>query len=123
VVPAIHTSSYLVGHTENYDEKVKEVKKAEIIRGFKTQCGVVSAGIEAAIRRAIEENVSLIMEGIHIIPGKIRESAIYKENYNRFIECIIHIDDSEIHKSRFLLRSKYAPKRVIDKYLHNFTEI
>jgi len=121
--PALMTSTYLVGQTEHYESKSEETKKAEIIRGYKMQSHPISVGVEGVIKRAVKENVPLIAEGVHIIPGKFRDSDRYIENQGRFLECHLFIEDPELHKQRFIKRSIDAPKRSLDHYLSNFQEI
>ena len=119
----IQNSTYQAGQTENYRKKSIEIRKAEILRGYKIQCKAVEVGIEGVIRRAIVENQPLIIEGAHIIPGKFSESSLYKENSDRFIEYLIFISNPDIHRKRFIQREKDAPQREVKKYLKNFKEI
>lgn len=121
--PTLGSSTYAIGQTEHYQNKPEEIQKAEIIRGFKTQCTAISVGIEGIITRSINENVPLIIEGVHLIPGKIRESNVYANCENQCVEYLIHISDQDEHKRRFLQREKDAPDRPIQKYVNNFKEI
>jgi 2-phosphoglycerate kinase len=121
--PSLNKSTYLAGKTKNYEEKTEDVKYSEIIRAYKNQCAAVNVAIEGVVNRAIKENISLIVEGIHLIPGKLKESDLLKEYANNFIEYHLCVLDSEIHKSRFLQRQIESPERQMDKYVNNFKEI
>ena len=123
LVPSLGQSTYLVGQTSHYKDKSEEVKRAEIIRGFKMQSSSVLAGIEGVVRRSLLENTPLIVEGVHLIPGKLRISPVYNQHPNRFFECLIYIDDPHVHQARFSARQEIAPDRSTEKYLGNFREI
>ena len=58
---ALEESTYLVGQTEHYDTKSEDVQKSEILRGYKMQSKPVFTGVEGVIKRAIKENIPLIV--------------------------------------------------------------
>lgn len=120
--PLLNKSTYLAGQTENYCKKSEEVQRAEIIRAFKTQCAAIRVGIDGLVKRSIVENIPLIVEGVHVIPGSMEELDIFNKN-QQISQYLIKISDPKIHKSRFEQRQKEAPKREIKKYLSNFREI
>jgi len=120
---ALFSSTYLVGQTENYAQKPRDVQKSEILRGFKTQARAVSTGIYGVVKRALNENIPTIVEGVHIVPGEIEENGFYHEHGTRFIECCIAINEPSSHKARFQSREESAPERSMQKYLDNFREI
>ena len=123
VIPYLDKSSYLAGKTDNYSEKNEDIQKSEIIRAFKNQATSINSGIEGVIRRANNENMPVIIEGVHLIPGKLKESQAYAKYSDNIFEFFIYIKDEEVHKSRFLSREKNAPERNIKKYVENFKEI
>ena len=43
-----------------------------LISGFCIQAQQVSVGVKAVVDRAIKERTSMIIEGIHLLPGRIR---------------------------------------------------
>ncbi|ADY72747.1 ATP-cone domain protein [Desulfurobacterium thermolithotrophum DSM 11699] len=116
LVPSIHVSSYEAGDVVyKFGEMEKEQK---ILYGFLDQTEKVLTGVEAVINRAIKENISLIVEGIHLIPGvfdRLKEKAYV-------IHLILTTLDEEIHKSRFKSREKVS-QRTSKKYLRNFKAI
>lgn len=123
VSPSLEESTYLAGQTINYKNKSDEVKKAEILRAYKMQCTSVGVGINGILQRAVTENIPLILEGIHLLPGRVRDFKKYPSYKGRILECLITIENSENHKSRFLKRQEEAPDRKLGKYLDNFQEI
>jgi len=116
LAPSLHVSSYQAGKEIPH---LKGLKKEErIVYGFLDQSEKVLTGIEAVISRAIKENVSLVVEGIHLIPGiaeKFKERAYV-------VHILLTTLDEEMHKSRFTSREK-SSQRTSKKYLKNFKAI
>lgn len=121
--PILFTSTYLIGQTQNYSIKPESIQQAEIIRGYKNQAQSVGCGIEGIVKRAIKENIPCIIEGVHIVPGKIQDSEFYKNSSDRFIEYIISISEKAVHAQRFQMRQEQAPERSMKKYLNHIREI
>jgi 2-phosphoglycerate kinase len=116
LAPSLHASSYEAGGKLPY---LKELPKEErIVYGFLDQSEKVLSGIEAVIGRAIKENVSLIVEGIHLIPGISRK---FKEKAY-VVHILLTTLDEEMHRSRFKSREK-SSHRTSKKYLKNFKAI
>lgn len=111
-------STYSAGKTVNYYDKSADVKREQIIRGFKFQCSPIQTGIESIISRANDENNDIIVEGVHILPGKINDN-----NYHNITQFHLFISDEKTHRERFLQREIEAPNRKVSKYLENFDEI
>jgi len=115
LAPSLHVSSYQAGKEIPY---LKGLKKEErIVYGFLDQSEKVLTGIEAVISR-VKENVSLVVEGIHLIPGiaeKFKEKAFV-------VHILLTTLDEEMHKSRFKSREK-SSQRTSKKYLKNFKAI
>ncbi|MDO5851696.1 MAG: 2-phosphoglycerate kinase [Methanobacteriaceae archaeon] len=89
--------------------------------GFKDHVDTVSVGINGVIERSIKEGISIVIEGVHIVPGFIDESLIEKPNVHVFI---LSLTDEEIHKSRFYSRCRQLwARRPLKRYLNNFTAI
>ena len=69
LLPSLHTSSFLawqtlpLSNTTNGNGADSEERLAE---GFVAQSKLVSLAAEAVVRRALREQVSLILEGVHI---------------------------------------------------------
>jgi 2-phosphoglycerate kinase len=123
VNPTLDNSTYSAGQTVHYCAKSPEVQKAEILRAYKIQCTTVNVGIEGVLQRSVRENIPLIVEGVHIIPGKVRESGFYELCKDRLFEFIVYISENSVHRQRFLSREREAPDRPVEKYLKNFREI
>jgi 2-phosphoglycerate kinase len=94
LIPALHYSSYEAWRSIPY--KVKENK---VVVGFREQALAVSAGINAAIERSLKEGISLILEGVHLVPELI-------DSHPNVTMAVLHVGDTEVHKSRFVSRAE-----------------
>ncbi|ADU96084.1 ATP-cone domain protein [Thermovibrio ammonificans HB-1] len=116
LVPTLHVSSYEAGKFLHHIEGMG--KEERIIYGFLDQSEKVATGVEAVINRAIKENVSLVVEGIHLIPGianKFKDKA-------HIVHILLTTLDEESHRGRFKSREKRS-LRTSKKYLKNFQSI
>ncbi|UCD76559.1 MAG: hypothetical protein JSV91_06460 [Phycisphaerales bacterium] len=121
--PAMGRSTYLAGRTSSYERRTDAQKRHEIIHGYKMQCSPIQAAVDRIVKRAIKENRPILIEGVHIQPGRIRETDWYQQMDGRIVELFLYIDDPEVHKQRFIYRQKKAPDRPMGIYLENFREI
>lgn len=118
LAPVIHRSSY------NAFESLRikpSPESDEVIVGFKEQVSLVSIGVEAIIERAITEGISMVMEGVHIVPGFINEDLMKKNNV---IMIILTLTNEDMHKNRFRsrCRQKWA-RRPLQRYMDNLPAI
>lgn len=99
--PALHHSSYNAYSTlrnqSNYDSNEKLIEA-----GFEEHASFVIPAIENVIKRSIKDNDSIIIEGVHLIPGLINtEQFVNDANVYFFILTI----DKEEHQKRFIKRA------------------
>jgi 2-phosphoglycerate kinase len=123
VNPALTVSTYLAGRTWGFEDRTAEQQRHEIIHGFKAQCSPIQAGVDRIVRRAIKENRSVLIEGIHLEPGRIRDTEWHRKTDGRIVELFLYIDDPDVHRERFVYRQLKAPERPMGIYLENFREI
>ena len=116
--PVIHQSSFIA------HEALRVAPPPEydcVLTGFKDHVTTVSVGVEAVIERALTEGISIIIEGVHIVPGFIRKDLMEKDNVLMFV---LSLEDEEMHKSRLYSRcSDGWAHRSLQKYLDNFDAI
>ena len=114
-MPTIHHSSFEAGQA--LDE---EVTGDPTVVGFVDQCRHVCVGVEAALRRALTEGWSMVLEGVHLVPGMVPaqlEGAL-------FVHVVIEIADEEIHRMHFHIRDATTGGiRAMDKYLDHIDDI
>lgn len=116
-MPAIHHSSFEAGRATAADDH--EGNQA-VIDGFMEQTREVLVGVRAAIDRALEEGWSMVLEGVHLVPGmfpkEIKGALV--------VECVLAIDDAEAHASHFWIRDTDSEGvRPFEKYLDSFDDI
>jgi len=92
-----------------------------VIVGFREQTAVVTTGVKALIDRSVVERVSLVVEGVHIVPGYIEPSQ-FKDAW--VVPLVITVDDEEAHRSHFYIREVQTDgNRPFEKYRENFGDI
>ncbi|RAP53595.1 MAG: 2-phosphoglycerate kinase [Methanosphaera sp. rholeuAM270] len=89
--------------------------------GFKDHVETVSVGINGVIERSIKEGISIVIEGVHIVPGFISEDLLNTPNVYMFI---LSLSDEKIHKGRFYSRCRQLwARRPLKRYIEHFTDI
>jgi len=116
-MPAIHHSSFEAGRAMADEE---DDATEAVLDGFLEQTREVLVGVRAAIDRALEEGWSMVLEGVHLVPGMLPkqiEGALV-------VECVLSIDDAEAHASHFWIRDTDSEGvRPYEKYLDAFDDI
>lgn len=115
--PVIHRSSF-----DAYESiRTPAIRVDAVIEGFISHVDVVNVGVEAIIERSIKEGISIIIEGVHIVPGFIREELLEQ---CKVIMFTLTIEDEEMHKQRFYTRCRQPwVKRSLQHYMDNFETI
>ena len=114
-MPTIHRSSFAAG-----EAVVGEVKGDPTVVGFVEQSRHVSVGIDAAIRRALTEGWSIVLEGVHLVPGLVPS----KVEGALVVHVIVAIPDEEAHRMHFHVRDAATGGiRAMDKYLDHLDAI
>ena len=115
--PVIHKSSF-----DAYESiRTPSIRIDSVVEGFISHVDVVNVGIEAIIERSVKEGISTIIEGVHIVPGFIKQELL--ENNNIIIFTLI-VEDEESHKQRFYSRCRQPwVKRSLERYMENFPTI
>ena len=115
--PVIHKSSF----DAHESVRTPSIRIDSVIEGFISHVDVVNVGIEAIIERSAKEGISTIIEGVHIVPGFIREDLM--EN-NNIIMFTLTVDDEDAHRQRFYSRCRQPwVKRSLERYMDNFDAI
>jgi 2-phosphoglycerate kinase len=107
-MPSIHRSSFEAGTGEN------------MIDGFVEQATNVLIAVDAAIERALQEGWSMVLEGVHLVPGMLGVDRLDAT----VVHCILAIDDEEEHSSHFWIRDAASQGlRPVAKYLESLSDI
>ena len=92
-----------------------------VIVGFREQAAVVTSGIKALIERSMKEGVSLVIEGVHLVPGYIGASEFPDA---RVVQILIAVEDEDAHRSHFYIREVQTDGlRPFERYRTNFDNI
>jgi 2-phosphoglycerate kinase len=117
VMPFIHASSFEFSESSKY--LVPEDQDPAIV-GFREQARRVAVGMNALVERAIEENTSLLVEGVHILPGCLKQEFLQKAH---IISVTLIVHDIELHRARFYGRETQSSLRRAQRYIENFGRI
>jgi 2-phosphoglycerate kinase len=114
-MPAIHYSSFEAGATVEAD-----VTGDPTVVGFVEQSRHVCVGVEAAIRRALTEGWSMVLEGVHLVPGLVPaevEGAVV-------VHVVVQISNEDAHRVHFHVReATTGGVRAMSKYLDHLDDI
>lgn len=118
LMPSVHYSSF---DAQLALTKAEEEESGDAtLLGFLDQTRNVLVGAEAAIERAVAEGWSLVLEGVHLVPGMLStplEGALV-------LPCVIAVSDEEVHRGHFWVRDASSEGlRPLDKYLEGMPEI
>ena len=117
-MPSIHYSSFEAG--EGLREP--EVADEPAIAGFLEQSRNVLVGVHASIDRALEEGWSMVLEGVHLVPGLV-EPPTQTENV-LVAQCVLEIADERLHETHFYVRDTASEGvRPVARYLDRFGDI
>ncbi|MHB8650519.1 MAG: hypothetical protein ACYDBR_10165 [Gaiellaceae bacterium] len=110
-MPPIHYSSFEAGAA---------VPDADdpLIAGFLEQSRNVLVGVRASIERALHEGWSMVLEGVHLVPGLLP----VLEGEALVSACVLKIDDETAHAQHFFTRDA-GTQRPMAKYLDRFDDI
>jgi 2-phosphoglycerate kinase len=109
-MPSIHYSSF---------EVPGESGLGGVVEGFVEQTRNVLIGVRALIERALQEGWSLVLEGVHLVPGMLPpvERAMV-------VHCVLAIEDEQLHESHFWVRDASSDGlRPVQKYLDALGDI
>jgi 2-phosphoglycerate kinase len=116
-MPSVHFSSFEAGKGLAAEEQ--ETGDPTLL-GFLEQTRNVLVGARAAVDRALEEGWSMVLEGVHLVPGMLPASlpgAIV-------VQCVLAISDEDVHSAHFFIRDRASDeRRPVSKYVEHFGDI
>jgi 2-phosphoglycerate kinase len=115
LLPAVHHSSY-----EAWKDQCPqgEPDPSAVIEAFKEQSVRVLVGVRAIVERAVQENFSLILDGVHLVPGLIELERF--EQQAHVVPLVISTLNQEEYLKRFPTREREAANRSAKRYRDNF---
>jgi 2-phosphoglycerate kinase len=117
-MPSVHYSSFEARLALTRAEEEESGDSA--ILGFLDQTRNVLVGAHAALDRAATEHWSMVLEGVHLVPGMV--STAFPGAF--VVQCVVAIEDENLHRSHFWVR-EYATEglRPLEKYLDSLPQI
>jgi 2-phosphoglycerate kinase len=117
-MPSVHYSSFEARLALTRAEEEESGDAA--ILGFLDQTRNVLVGAHAALERAATEHWSMVLEGVHLVPGMV--TAAFPGAF--VVQCVVAIEDENLHRSHFWVR-EYATEglRPLDRYLDELPQI
>jgi 2-phosphoglycerate kinase len=117
LMPALHTSSF-----EAHRKTPVQISEDDPeVEGFMAQATVVSVGARAIIERAIEENTSLVLDGVSLVPGLI-DVARYAGSAHIFFLLVARLD-VDAFATHFADRAEREKMRSAARYVDRLEEI
>ena len=114
-MPTIHYSSFEAGRA--LDE---EVTGDPTIVGFLEQCRHVCVGVDAALQRSLTEGWSMVLEGVHLVPGLLPA----RLDGALLVHVVLEIADEALHAEHFHVRDDTTGgSRAMAKYLEHLDDI
>jgi 2-phosphoglycerate kinase len=107
-MPSIHRSSFDVPAGES------------LVEAFLEQTQNVVVALDAAVERVLREEWSMVLEGVHLVPGLLHVDA----GEAVFVQCVLAIEDEQAHASHFWIRDADSRgMRPVQKYLERLDDI
>ena len=92
-----------------------------VVVGFREQSAVVNTGVKALIDRAVLEGISMVIEGVHLVPGYLDPRQFHNV---RVVQLVVGVEDAESHRSHFYIREAQTHgTRPHRRYETNFEHI
>ena len=111
-MPSIHQSSFEAGDVyPDADDPLDY--------GFVQQARNVLVGVGASSERALEEGWSIVLEGVHLVPGMVE---LPRPELAVSVFVVLSIADEVEHIRHFRFRDEYS-ERSESRYLERFTDI
>jgi 2-phosphoglycerate kinase len=111
-MPSIHQSSFEAGDAFPDADDPLEF-------GFLQQARNVNVGVRASSERALEEGWSLVLEGVHLVPGMVE---LPRPDLAVSVFVLLSIEDEEEHVRHFHYRDEDS-ERQESRYLERFGDI
>jgi 2-phosphoglycerate kinase len=117
--PSLHASSFKAGKAMHIPELYKNPDE-HLLYGFQMQSEMVEVACEAVVQRALNENVSMIVEGVHIRPSLLKRIVSSEA-------VAVPVTLAVLNKKRLVRfikgRSSENKQRRAQRYLENIDDI
>lgn len=123
LVPTLHASTFNAWEAlipPGQTPPIHPTREA-LLAGFREQVQQVSVGLSAVVRRSIEEGTSVVLEGVHLVPGYLRADAFAGA---LVVPMLVTLPSETEHRRHFESRDQEtAASRPLHRYMRYFGEI
>ncbi|AFD24829.1 2-phosphoglycerate kinase [Deinococcus gobiensis] len=123
LLPTLHASTFSAWEAliPPGQPRPEHPDKADLLAGFREQVQQVSVGLGAVVGRSVQEGTSLVLEGVHLVPGYLRAEAFQGA---LLVPMLVTLPDAGEHRRHFESRdSETAASRPLHRYMKYFDEI
>lgn len=127
ILPALHHSSFELpgsGLGSGRRDGVRRAADADydrrLVGEFDEQATRVCVGVRAVVERAVMENMSVLVEGVHLAPPLVPFADLEGSAFQ--VALMLTTLDEELHRSRFVARGR-RDGRAGEHYLDHFRSI
>lgn len=111
VLPTLHRSTF---------EPEPDQEASGVQAGLEEQATRVCVGVRAVVERAISENLSIFVEGVHLFPPHVPFPDLDGAAYQLYV--LMTTLDEEVHRSHLLSRAQHSARPAI-RYLDHLDTI
>ena len=117
LAPALHASSF----DAHRALKLEGAPGTRVVDGFLQQATAVTVGVRAILDRAVEENTSVVIDGVSLVPGLL-DMSTYREAAFVIPLVVARLDEASF-RGHFRQRGVDATRRGTRRYLENLDAI
>lgn len=122
LLPTLHTSSFTAWRALHYGEEEQDApSEAHLIDGYLMQAGQVAVGIEGVLKRAEKEQISMIMEGVHLHP--VLQRRLAAKSRALVVPLLLAVLKRKHLRKQLVGRGQLVTSRRSERYLKHFESI
>ncbi|MEJ8566760.1 AAA family ATPase [Elongatibacter sediminis] len=121
LLPILHCSSFDAWKTLPLQDKKSRPRDLLIADGYQGQAELLAVPCEAVVKRAMRENVPLILEGVHAHPDLLERFSTHSDAI--VVHVTLAVMQADELKSRLRGRGTEEPHRHARRYLKKFDSI
>eukprot|EP00562_Extubocellulus_spinifer_P006503 CAMPEP_0178518470 /NCGR_PEP_ID=MMETSP0696-20121128/26281_1 /TAXON_ID=265572 /ORGANISM="Extubocellulus spinifer, Strain CCMP396" /LENGTH=303 /DNA_ID=CAMNT_0020149049 /DNA_START=33 /DNA_END=944 /DNA_ORIENTATION=- len=116
ISPALHRSSYSPSHPppDNIDDGTTADIEDDPVTSWRETCDVLAASVEGLVDDAISRNVSLVVEGVHVVPSTELVER-WEDAGGVGVGCLLTIKDEEAHRALLKKRGDITGRGEVKK--------
>lgn len=118
IMPTLHVSSF------ESDTVVRDrpgTDEDPLVSAFREQAATVGVGIRALIERAAREGTSIVIEGVHVVPGFFEVDTDQLRILT--VPFVLGVEDEVRHRSHLSARETATASRPASRYVERFDGI